>query len=242
MKMDATGLYLINNGVIQRYHLPKVMLVYLGSSTSYVTPNGFETDISLFSKANCFDVILSLSTWKDAYCKIVASSGWDIVTKQLGTGLYELIGMRNGGDSLCATLQIFQDIIDTGEETVTIQPDPLDAAMLASCEEDKTTFQLPYGCGIQTISNFMWTGKLPEFTIYPNPVENSITIQSSISSSNVQCNLFDQLGRSVLQRKELDFSGDKKVTLDVSNIPSGIYILRMETNGISRDETAVINH
>ncbi|MEP7234271.1 MAG: T9SS type A sorting domain-containing protein [Ignavibacteriota bacterium] len=240
MKMDPTGLYLINNGVIQRYPLPNSLRVYLGSATSYVTPNGFETDIPIFSTVNSFDVVISLSPSNDINFTVAPSSGWNIVTKQLGTGFYELIGKGNGGDSLSGILQLYQSLTDSREETVTLEQGPLDAAMLASCAESKTTYSLPLGCGNQTLSDFMGSGKLPEFSLRPNPASNSLTIQSSINLSNVQCNLFDQLGRSVLRREGLDFAGDRKVTLDVSNIPSGMYYLRMEGEGISRGEKVVV--
>ncbi|MDP4235443.1 MAG: T9SS type A sorting domain-containing protein [Bacteroidota bacterium] len=240
MKMDPTGIYLINNGVIQRYSLPKLLLIYTGSPTTYVTPNGFETDIPLFSKTNCFDVIVSLSSWNDATSNVVSSTGWDIVTKQLGPGLYELIGTRNGGDSLSGTLQICQNITDIGEQTVTIEPDPLDAATLASCEESKTTYNLP-GCGSQTLSDFMRTGKLPEFTIFPNPAENSINIRSSVNG-NADVKIFDQLGRAVVSSHPFAFGRDQNTSIDVSKLASGIYFVRIEYEGFVRNREIVVNH
>jgi hypothetical protein len=240
MKMDPTGLYLINNGIIQKYSLPKLLLIHTGSPTTYVTPNGFETDIPLFSKANCFDIIVSLSSWNDAYSNFVSSSGWDIVIKQLGPGLYELIGMNNSGDSLSGTLQIFQNITDIGEQTVTIQPDPLDAAMLASCEESKTTYDL-LGCGSQTLSDFLRTGKLPELSIFPNPAENSIKIESSVKwNANVE--IFNQLGRAVVSSQPLVFAKDQSAMIDVSKLTSGIYIVRIECEGFARNQKIVVSH
>jgi len=80
---------------------------------------------------------------------------------------------------------------------------------------------------------------LPEIFIYPNPVENSLTLESNINIPNAQLNIFDQLGRSVLRRDASDVS---KVTLDVSNLSSGMYFLRVEGNGLSRSQAVVINH
>jgi hypothetical protein len=241
MKMDPTGLYLINNGVIQRYTLPKLLLAYLGSATTYVTSTGFETDIPLFSKVNAFDIIVSLSSWNDAYCNVVSSSGWDIVMKQLGPGLYELIGRRNGDDSLSGTLQIFQNITDTEEETVTIQPDPLGATVLASCEEDKTTYVLPSGCGIGTLSDFMRTGQLPEFTIIPNPVDKSIKIESS-AKGNAIVEILDQLGRVIVSPFSVTFGRDQLALIDVSNLTNGTYIVRFECEGFVMSRKIVVSH
>jgi hypothetical protein len=78
------------------------------------------------------------------------------------------------------------------------------------------------------------------FSVFPNPSDNFLTIQSSAEFGNVQCTLFDQLGRTILHRVVLDFMEDKKVTLDLSNIPSGIYYLLMEEGGVSQSETIVI--
>jgi photosystem II stability/assembly factor-like uncharacterized protein len=100
----------------------------------------------------------------------------------------------------------------------------------------------PSGCGINNISTFMLTGKLPEFSVHPNPAANSLTIESNISATLPQMNIFDQLGRSVLHTKDINFIKDNKVILDVSGLSSGMYFLRVETNGFSRNQAVVIKH
>jgi hypothetical protein len=97
-------------------------------------------------------------------------------------------------------------------------------------------------CSDNNIRNFMIDGKLPEFSIRPNPAENSLTVASSIDLSEASCSVFDQLGRSILRRNVLDFTKDNKVTLDVSGLSSGMYFLRVEANGFSRSQKVVITH
>jgi hypothetical protein len=71
------------------------------------------------------------------------------------------------------------------------------------------------------------------FSVYPNPAENVLSIESSKNPGAVNCILFDQLGRSVFMHENLDFSNESKIALDVSNVPSGMYFLRIVSNGIS---------
>ena len=61
------------------------------------------------------------------------------------------------------------------------------------------------------------------YAAYPNPVtENGLTISTS-STDNKKVELFNVLGKKVVTH---NFSGTQK-TLDISNIPSGIYILKV---------------
>jgi len=97
-------------------------------------------------------------------------------------------------------------------------------------------------CGLSTLLQFMKVGKLSEFTVYPNPAENSITIQSNLEVKNAKIEIFDQLGKKVANWGSVIFNGAKKQsTFNVSSLPSGIYFLRIETEGNVRSEKININ-
>ncbi|MBV6440368.1 MAG: T9SS C-terminal target domain-containing protein [Haliscomenobacteraceae bacterium CHB4] len=63
----------------------------------------------------------------------------------------------------------------------------------------------------------------PNFSIYPNPVSNVITIRPiNAVSGNFQVQLHDMLHRQWRQR---EFDGGTEGTLDVGDLPNGIYLL-----------------
>jgi photosystem II stability/assembly factor-like uncharacterized protein len=101
------------------------------------------------------------------------------------------------------------------------------ASCVLSLTSDSTPFQLDLACGDSTILA-AWNSR-PPFSIegiQPNPASSSIEINLS-SLSSVTYTLFDALGRSVLSNSNLASS----FSLDVSNVPSGIYYLRVSSNG-----------
>ncbi len=68
---------------------------------------------------------------------------------------------------------------------------------------------------------------LVDVSIYPNPVENILTIESSVDLTNKIATVFDLNGKRVLNQKLTTN------TLKVSSLESGIYFLRLESEGKS---------
>lgn len=66
---------------------------------------------------------------------------------------------------------------------------------------------------------------LSDVSIYPNPVKNKLTIKTSADVINKIATVFDMNGKRVLNMKL------KSNTIDVSNLTSGIYFLRLESEG-----------
>ncbi|MBF8149187.1 VCBS repeat-containing protein [Winogradskyella sp. F6397] len=66
---------------------------------------------------------------------------------------------------------------------------------------------------------------LVDLTIYPNPVEADLTIKTSADVINKIATVFDVNGKRVLNQKL------KSNTVDVSNLTSGVYFLRLESEG-----------
>lgn len=101
----------------------------------------------------------------------------------------------------------------------------------------------PSGCGVRTISDFLRTGRLPQFTIAPNPTQNILSIGSSNNLKDVRIELFDLIGRQsgsleslILTRKE------RSLIVDLSSFRNGIYFLRIESGGFVRTSPLIINH
>lgn len=66
-----------------------------------------------------------------------------------------------------------------------------------------------------------------ELTLFPNPATGTITIQTTNITDNVQ--LFDIAGHSVY-RWYVESRTDNSTTLNIANIPTGNYILRIQTS------------
>ncbi len=66
-----------------------------------------------------------------------------------------------------------------------------------------------------------------ELTLFPNPATGTITIQTTNLTDNIQ--LFDIAGHSVY-RWYVESRTDNSTTLNIANIPTGNYILRIQTS------------
>jgi hypothetical protein len=62
------------------------------------------------------------------------------------------------------------------------------------------------------------------YKVYPNPATSQLTVEIEGQASFENLELIDALGR-VLVRESLNDSG--KNTIDLTNIPSGMYVVRL---------------
>jgi hypothetical protein len=68
-------------------------------------------------------------------------------------------------------------------------------------------------------------------SIYPNPVSGSATLQfSTEESGNVRYELTDLVGRIVHSESKVFSEGTHTVTIDISDVSVGMYVLRLETH------------
>ncbi|MCB0692341.1 MAG: T9SS type A sorting domain-containing protein, partial [Saprospiraceae bacterium] len=66
--------------------------------------------------------------------------------------------------------------------------------------------------------------------IFPNPTSNSITVDFvSISDQVITVELFDITGKIIYQEKYGVNIGSNKLNLDMSQLSSGVYMLRLES-------------
>jgi photosystem II stability/assembly factor-like uncharacterized protein len=116
---------------------------------------------------------------------------------------------------------------------------------ISPCEYDEptavSTVAPPQGCGINILSKFLTTGNIPRFFISPNPAENTLNIRSSESIDNVQFFLYDELGKTIID-KYYSVNTTEGVSIDVSSIPSGMYYLRIRSGQHTTTQLVVINH
>jgi hypothetical protein len=72
---------------------------------------------------------------------------------------------------------------------------------------------------------------------YPNPFNPSTTIRYALpEASRVTLTVYDALGRqiSVLVRDDIQAAGRHEITFDAGNLPSGMYLYRLEAGAFSR--------
>lgn len=73
-----------------------------------------------------------------------------------------------------------------------------------------------------------------EISIFPNPVSNGIVTIKTTSNETVTASAFDILGKQVITQTLTNN------TLNVSNLESGVYILKLDQNGASTTKKLVI--
>lgn len=83
-------------------------------------------------------------------------------------------------------------------------------------------------CSVQIIPLSIEDNSLIEFSLYPNPTNGKFTIQFATPLNAVTFKIFDMLGRTIYFEKGLTNLQEKK-QIDITSVPSGIYILKIET-------------
>ncbi|MCW5909369.1 MAG: T9SS type A sorting domain-containing protein [Chitinophagales bacterium] len=78
-------------------------------------------------------------------------------------------------------------------------------------------------------------------SVYPNPADNQLTISSSNDFfNNSSITVYDATGRLWLEKQM--FYANKKITLDISHIPRGLYLLSLQTSKYRKAFKIFIQH
>ncbi|HXB13693.1 MAG TPA: T9SS type A sorting domain-containing protein [Bacteroidia bacterium] len=82
-----------------------------------------------------------------------------------------------------------------------------------------------------------------ELKLYPNPANSQLNILIS-GSKNSQCNMdvYDMMGRQVMQRKNVEITQGNSISLDVSALSDGTYMFRVSDEKSSKITPFVISH
>ena len=70
-----------------------------------------------------------------------------------------------------------------------------------------------------------------EVNIYPNPVQNTlhILLKSSVKSYT-EISLLDMMGQTLIHNMIGDFSNDKQLSIDMNDLPNGLYFVKVQTD------------
>ena len=91
-------------------------------------------------------------------------------------------------------------------------------------------------CGLQVLLTLNSKDPLKSIIVFPNPASDKIFIKASQYLSGF-LKLYDAQGKLVAQIK---FHGDSEI--EVSQLPSGMYILQVESNGMKLTKKLIIEN
>jgi len=78
------------------------------------------------------------------------------------------------------------------------------------------------------------------FTVYPNPTAGAVTIQfDALQPATGQLQMFDLQGRQVVVERQNFNSGSNVISLDMTDVESGIYILSVSAGKTSKQQRVV---
>lgn len=82
--------------------------------------------------------------------------------------------------------------------------------------------------------------RVNDFTIYPNPSKGTFTIEANVSK-NLSYSVYTMDGKQVSSKKEVGAkSGKVSENVNLSNLTSGVYIIKVENDGQSTSKKLVI--
>jgi hypothetical protein len=90
-----------------------------------------------------------------------------------------------------------------------------------------TTQDTEFATATLTIDNVLGINdaELLNFSMYPNPCDSKVTLQLPSSTNNAQAQVFNYLGKTLIQKDITTVNN----SLDVSNLTSGIYFVRIQS-------------
>ena len=117
---------------------------------------------------------------------------------------------------------------------------------VASIDDASSGFTYNFRCGEQMIQDAMAGVPFTITSIVPNPAQDEITVEVAAVGDlhAISYEMYDALGTGVLgttpQPPPLVRGGG--VTLDVSDVPSGLYFLRLSEGGYAQSRSVVVEH
>ncbi len=153
-------------------------------------------------------------------------------------------------DTLLATVQCRAYVTDTNQTQISIasstgENGPNSCLSILGTGND--TFALVPHCGDATLEQFLHIhSPFAIDGIVPNPAQNEITVTLS-GAAQPAIEMYDALGREVLAQgttpqppPSLGGGANAGVRLDISNVPSGIYYLRLMSDGYVESRSVVV--
>jgi len=89
-------------------------------------------------------------------------------------------------------------------------------------------------------------GTTPEtgFLLYPNPASTLVNIELKTSTPGVEVSLFNALGKIIFRNQPIqgdNLTGSRVIPLDISDLSSGIYLVKVSVDGTSATKKLIID-
>ena len=105
----------------------------------------------------------------------------------------------------------------------------IDGITFLSCFKENDTLKYGDDCGLTYTSNENNIDLLESVSVFPNPASTTITLSLPSNQSTI-LSIFNLLGEKM---KEEKVTG-KQITLDVSSLPQGLYLVRTENRVVGQ--------
>jgi hypothetical protein len=108
---------------------------------------------------------------------------------------------------------------EAGDGTVTVTE-----VTTAGCEGASETFDVM----IDDCTDINEMGTVSDFTVYPNPATDRLTVEYNNNSENIQqLMLYNHLGQKVYQSEKITARGNQKLEINISHLSQGIYFVKL---------------
>ncbi len=192
---------------------------------SYLSPSGLYTWTSsatytdtIPAAAGC-DSIITINLTINTINKTVNQAAHILTANEAG-GMYRWLDCNNSYAALSgATSQIYTATINGSYAVEVTKNGCIDTSACAAV----TTI------GISTFD------KVGNFTMYPNPVSNYLTIDNLTLGSSI--NIYDALGRVVYENHNVS----SKINIDVLSFSNGVYSVSQRWSGFTSKRMLVVN-
>jgi hypothetical protein len=110
----------------------------------------------------------------------------------------------------------------------------------AGCTNSNTITITTSTCGTGMGISAYAESELP-FSIFPNPVKDKITIKAGdVNLNNVKIELFDILGKKMLEQSFSNISANTEQSIQVSNLPKGVFTLSVNVDGVQQKAVRLV--
>lgn len=219
-------------------HVNVVVRFPSGSGVTTIAPSEV-TYILRFNK----DAIGILQA--DLAANVLPPPGWTFKSGTVGDGVVS-ITLKNAGGAMMQFEQNFGKIVFTALAAPALQSTVvLERLFINSrCESYFSFFGVEGGI-IKSISVLERdvvnaSSEALAIIVFPNPVAHTVLLQSSVDIGPVEIEVLDELGRKHFKERSHLLAAEP-ASINVSNLPSGVYYLRIEGLGFMATKRIIIN-
>jgi hypothetical protein len=217
--------------------LPPITLALSHAMCKYDTFMGYTTSgnyVDTLQAANGCDSLVYLQLTVNALPHVTLYLTFDTVCSNAATiamsggspagGYYSGQGISNSQFVPSSAPLGYDSIVYTYTDSNGCTKDRYEFAYTLTCTDSTdTTGKDTTALGINRVSNVI-------FHVLPNPAHDYLTIENAVTNSPYSLSLYDLLGRLVLYQPETNNLAGK-ATLDLRQLPAGLYLLNITEEG-----------